>query len=1038
MVTLATVEYFSQQQLFGGLQLLLQGQLVESSQQVQILQGCFVENKRRYTCELCCEPSPATGGLDGVCDCGKADCYHQAALAIEFDAQKINSHKTRRRRADTAIRLFKSEANQKFDPFPAMARHRVLYLLECRDGRYFLSVHKGYLKKSGSYQHKGPLGFDITNAIPLPKYVSQTDLYLFYQLKQLLSDEQLSQQQEQIEIALSDVLPVMFYQLLAESGRCFYQDIATKPLSFDLHYDEEFFDPSYLLPLSYHCFIEPHSHSLVVDAQQDTQINQHLLENIEIDGEWQPCLNIVKRNVDFPWLSQAMTPLDLALFSMKQGERVFDFAKLRYMAADNGPLMTQLAKYQLKLNALPLVSQLFELPVVNSIEMGARMLPGDVSEYAVLLRSLSLMGWQVEFAAKKRFVKVAADAWYVDITTPSRDWFELSLGVEIDGERINLLPLLRDLINQNHPEVYANGKQTITVELESGELLSLSGERVQRILGVLTELYDKESLNPKASLTLPRHQLTRLIQLETVLVQDNPQQSEQLKWSGATWLREQALTLGRYINQQDDVDELIAPQGLQAQLRPYQAHGVSWLQFLKQHHFSGILADDMGLGKTIQTLCSLLMDKEQGKLTSPALIIAPTSLLTNWQRETKQFCPDLTTLIWSGRGRRDNLTRLSEVDLVITSYGILAQDADELSTRHWYQVILDEAQTIKNSRSRVTKLVNSLDASHRLCLTGTPMENHLGELWSLFHFLMPGFLGNARQYQTQFKQPIEKDNCDTARRRLAQRIAPFMLRRTKAQVATELPKKTVINTLIELSQSQSDLYETIRLTVAEELQLAMLKTGAKANRIAISNALLKLRQVCCHPAMLNLAQQDDDTLQTSSKLAWLENKVPNMLEDGRNILIFSSFTTMLDLIAAQLEKQGINFEMLTGKSRHRDKIIDRFRSGEVNVFLISLKAGGAGLNLTEADVVIHVDPWWNPAAEEQASDRAYRIGQQNPVFVYKLICQNTVEERIQQLQQSKQALAQSLYQTESLSAAEMDSDDWLALLQPIVDRDNNR
>ncbi len=1025
MVTFATAEHFTQKHLFGGLQLLLQGQLVEYSLQDRLLQGRFIEDKHSYLCRLILESER----FATACECGYIECSHRAGLAIEFDAQQANSHTPRSRRADTAIRLFKSEANQKFDPFPAMARHRVLYLLKQSDNRCVISVHKGYLKKNGCYEQKGSLGFDVTNAIPLPKYVSQTDLQLLYELQQLLTDKQLEQQQ--IEVELTESLPPSFYRLLAQSGRCFYQDLSTKPLNLDLHYDEEFFDSAYIQPLGEGCFIDTCSRSLVVDVQQDPQINHQLLESVDLDGEWQPCLNIVKRSVDFPWLSQAIPSLDIALFTMKQGDRVFTFPELLYMAADNGPLMSQIAKCQLKLNSLPLVSQLFELPVANSIEIGARVLPDTIGEYATLLRTLTLSGWQVEFAAKKRFVKVTANTWFADIVTPSRDWFELSLGVEIDGERINLLPLLRNLISQGSSALDANGEQTINIELESGEQLSLSGERVQRILGVLSELYDKDSLNSKQKLRLPRHQLTRLTQLEAVLIKED--QQENLKWSGATWLREQALSLGRYVSQQDEVSEFIAPRGLQAELRPYQAHGVSWLQFLKQHHFSGILADDMGLGKTIQTLCALLIDKEQNKLTSPALIIAPTSLLTNWQREAKQFCPELTTLIWSGRGRRDHLTRLNDVDLVITSYGILAQDADELSPRHWYQVILDEAQTIKNSRSRVTKLVNSLNASHRLCLTGTPMENHLGELWSLFHFLMPGFLGTARQYQTQFKHPIEKDNCDTARRRLAQRIAPFMLRRTKVQVATELPKKTVINTLIELTQSQSDLYETIRLTVAEELQLAMLKTGAKANRIAISNALLKLRQVCCHPRMLNLEPREDDTAQQSSKLIWLENKLPNMIVDGRNILIFSSFTSMLDLIAAQLEKQGIGFEMLTGKSRHRDKIIDRFRSGEVNVFLISLKAGGAGLNLTEADVVIHVDPWWNPAAEEQASDRAYRIGQQNPVFVYKLICQNTVEERIQQLQQSKHALAQSLYQTESLSAAEMDSDDWLALLQPIND-----
>lgn len=1068
MSLFALTQVFAHQQVFAGLQLLLAGQLNDVKLSATEIAGHFTTEQGHYAAHLSLVPSDR---FSGHCSCQAANCTHIAALAIEHLAQQSNNTNERSRRIDTAIRLFKSEANQEFDPFPAMARHRVLYVIYGDEGALRLSVHKGYLNKNGTYQLRDTLGFDIIGSAPLPKYVSQTDQQLLSLLKAQLSGDEILAQFQQIDLTLPPGLTSDFYRLLCACGRSFYQTLTKSPLRCDVHYDEDYVDTHFLVPVSDQVYVEPVSGTIVIDERQNAELNQQLLEHIDRDGEWQPCIEVVRHSIDFPWQMQAMQPLDVAVFTMVHRGVAYSLAQLLYIACDHQPLLGQIAQYQLQLNALPLVSHCFEPPIAMSVQAGTRVIPDDVSEHAVFFRQLSLAGWHVHFAAKNRFVKLAANTWYAEINTPNADWFELSLGVEVNGERVNILPLLINLIRQGKLTDKA-GREPVSLELESGEILILPATRVARILSVLGELFDKQPLNEAQHLALPRHQLARLPQLDDAMRQDlTDKRTKALKWLGATWLKKQAKALTAYLRANPKAAAFSAPAGLKAELRPYQAQGVSWLQFLKQHHFAGILADDMGLGKTIQTLCSLLLDKQQGLLTAPVLIIAPTSLLSNWQREAATFAPSLTTLVWSGRARHEQLSQLNKVDMVITSYGILAQDAQLLLAQQWYQVILDEAQTIKNSRSQVTKLVNKLKTQHRLCLTGTPMENHLGELWSLFNFLMPGFLGTAAQYQRQFKLPIEKDQCDTARRKLAQRIAPFMLRRTKAEVATELPKKTVINTLIELSETQADLYETIRLTVAEQLQLALLQTGAKANRLAISNALLKLRQVCCHPAMLKLgnvsdtrqpteveyldkghdsgaseaaeakltsvavqlAELTDDGPQVSSKLAWLANKLPNMIEDGRNILIFSSFTTMLDLIAAQLNQQGIDYEMLTGKSRHRDKSIDRFRRGEVNVFLISLKAGGSGLNLTEADVVIHVDPWWNPAAEEQASDRAYRIGQQKPVFVYKLICQNTVEERIQQLQQSKQALAQSMYQTESLSVAEMNSDDWLALLQPIDD-----
>ncbi|MCG9736573.1 DEAD/DEAH box helicase [Shewanella insulae] len=1114
MLLQTAVQEFSHQERFSALQALLGGRLLECQRQAHIIRGVFV-GEPQVSCQVSLNDQ---GKISGRCDCGQPLCVHQAALVVEQAARAALEEQGRSRRSDTAIRLFRSDLKERFDPFPAMARHRILYLLAPSGEGLQLKVLKGYLNKNGRYQLKGPLGFELLQSQPVPKYVSQTDLKLLHRLREVAGDpgegltgessivatsleaqtaqQALSPTETSSEQAIiidldcahggvtsdpnnsNDKLALLgsdFYRLLFASGRCFFGKVAGEPVRLATHYDEDYLDESFMVSLCPGVWLDTCSGTGIIDKRQDKRINQYLLEGVDLDGDWLPRLEIARESLDNSWQEPLLAPVDVARFSMVHRGQSYDFESLNYLGAGHKAFMAQFAKCQLLLNPLPLLSSQFEPAVTETFSDGLRLVPGEVSEHVILLRYLSLLGWQIELVAKKRFVQVAANAWYGEVNSADKDWFELSLGVEVEGERVNLLPLLVNLIRQGklsrdfHQGASANlsedkGKkdktQEVALELESGAILTLPAARIQRILAVLDELFTQQPLNDHENLVLARHHLGRIPQLDEAINRDE----KALAWSGEAKLRQHAEALGRYLGESQTGKlaraELVVPKGLNAELRPYQMDGVAWLQFIKQQGFGGILADDMGLGKTLQTLCSILMDKQAGVCKAPVLVIAPTSLLSNWQREIAQFTPSLTSFVWSGRARHDNEQALKDVDVLITSYGILAQDAERLTQLNWHQVILDEAQTIKNSRSRITKLVNRLQTRHRLCLTGTPMENHLGELWSLFHFLMPGFLGTASQFQRQFKQPIEKDHCDASRQRLAQRLAPFMLRRTKSQVATELPTKTVINTLIELSQSQSDLYETIRLTVAEQVQLALRQTGAKANRLMISNALLKLRQVCCHPAMLNLGQigdaerskaamspeansnegvmgfdgAQDELNAESSKLAWLENKLPNMIEDGRNILIFSSFTSMLELIAEQLDRQQIGYEMLTGRSRHRDRIIERFRRGEVNVFLISLKAGGSGLNLTEADVVIHVDPWWNPAAEEQASDRAYRIGQDKPVFVYKLICQNTVEERIQQLQQSKQALAQSMYQTESLTAAEMDRDDWLALLQPITEQ----
>jgi SNF2 family DNA or RNA helicase len=343
-------------------------------------------------------------------------------------------------------------------------------------------------------------------------------------------------------------------------------------------------------------------------------------------------------------------------------------------------------------------------------------------------------------------------------------------------------------------------------------------------------------------------------------------------------------------------------------------------------------------------------------------------------------------------------------------------------------LILDEAQTVKNPRARVSQAVRAVRAEHRLCLTGTPVENHLGELWSLFDFLQPGLLGDERQFQRHYRTPIERNGDRRRAEALATRLAPFMLRRTKDMVARELPPKSEIVATIVLEERQRDFYDAIRLAMHQRIQEVIRQQGLGRSRITILDALLKLRQVCCDPRLLDIDGAREHV--PSAKLEWLATVLPELVEEGRRVLLFSQFTSMLRLIETQVSALGIPYCLLTGETRNRTEVIERFQSGAAPLFLISLKAGGTGLNLTAADTVIHYDPWWNPAVQAQATDRAHRIGQDKPVFAYKLIAQATVEERIMQLQADKHALANRLFGDKNASPAQLSAADLEILFAP--------
>ncbi len=605
-------------------------------------------------------------------------------------------------------------------------------------------------------------------------------------------------------------------------------------------------------------------------------------------------------------------------------------------------------------------------------------------------------GWRIAIDEDFEFHALEPDSWYAETAeAEERGWFDLELGIVVAGRRVPLLPVLHRIFSQGDALAMLAEQaddDELLVQLSGGEWLALPAGRLRTIVGTLLELTDPTLRLAGERVRLSEWRAPGLAELG----------GSGLEWRGGERLRR----LARRLAECRGVEPASEPPGFAAELRPYQRHGLGWLQLLGEHRLGGVLADDMGLGKTVQTLAHLLLERQAGRLDRPALVVAPTSLTTNWAVEARRFAPALRTLVLHGPGRGERFAEIGDHDLVITTYALLPRDAEALAAQPYHLLVLDEAQYIKNPRTKAAQVLRTLEARSRLCLTGTPLENHLGELWSLFHFLEPGLLGDARQFRRLFRTPIERHGEREREAALRRRVAPFLLRRTKEEVLPELPEKTTIERVVELDGGQRDLYESIRAAMHERLRAAIARRGIEQSQILILDALLKLRQVCCDPRLVRLPSAR--RVRASAKLALLMELLPEMVAEGRRVLLFSQFTSMLALIEEALAAREIAYLTLTGQTRDRATPVARFQAGEVPVFLISLKAGGTGLNLTAADTVIHYDPWWNPAVEDQATDRAHRIGQDKKVFVYKLITAGTVEERILALQASKRRIADAV------------------------------
>ena len=633
------------------------------------------------------------------------------------------------------------------------------------------------------------------------------------------------------------------------------------------------------------------------------------------------------------------------------------------------------------------------------------------------LPALRHSGWRVVMTDAFRYNVTEIAGIEGDIRLGADGWFDVEMGITVSDRIVRIEPLLADLFRRDarwlsNLEAIADG-EPIEMRTDQGERLRLRADRLKPVVRVLVDLFDSASHSP---LRIREGDLGRIAALEN---------TARWRFHGDASIRELADTL----RAGPGVANTPVPRGLRTTLRDYQHQGLNWLQFLREHRLAGVLADDMGLGKTIQALAHILAEKEAGRLTYPALVIVPTTLVHNWVMEAQRFTPGLKVLNLHGSQRRDHFAVIREHDLILTTYALLWRDQEALAEHEYHLLILDEAQFVKNSTTKAATTIRELRARHRLCLTGTPLENHLGELWSQFDFLLPGLLGTQKDFTKRWRTPIEKGGDTVRRDLLARRIRPFILRRTKNEVAKELPPKTLIVRTVELEGAQRDLYETVRVAMQEKVRVAIAGNGLARSHIIVLDALLKLRQVCCDPRLVKLERAAGVT--ETAKLDLLLQMVPELIEEGRRILIFSQFTGMLALMASAFSKVAINYVTLTGETTDRITPVKRFSDGEVPVFLVSLKAGGVGLNLTAADTVIHYDPWWNPAAEIQATDRAHRIGQDKPVFVYKLIVAGSIEEKIVVLQEKKAALADAILSADGAAAVKFSAQDLEGLLAPL-------
>jgi len=644
-------------------------------------------------------------------------------------------------------------------------------------------------------------------------------------------------------------------------------------------------------------------------------------------------------------------------------------------------------------------------------------------------------GWRLLLAGEAADGAAAVSAGGLSLNRREGSWL-LSLGVEVDGEELDLAPLLAGLLKREgrwrdrRALAEIDDDEPIRLRKPGGRHIEMPAAPLKAVIGSMLDLLT-DPRRAAGPLKLSTWDAGRVEALRLSLATSQARRAGPAgAWAlqGAEGLQALADRL-RAVGAPTPVEP---PEGLGLALRGYQREGLAWLQYLRAQGLAGILADDMGLGKTAQVLAHLLLEKQQGRADRPSLVVVPTSLVFNWLAEAKRVTPALKVLALRGPQRHADFAVMAAHDLVITTYPLAWRDLDRLRPQPWHLLLLDEAQVAKDATGRAARAMRRLDARHRLCITGTPLENHLGELWSQFDFLMPGFLGDSRTFQRLWKKPIEVGGESARADLLARRVRPFILRRRKQDVAPELPPRVESIERVPLVGQQRVLYESVRVAADRQVRRVLQRSGFGGAQIAVLDALLKLRQVCCDPRLLR------DTATPAgmerAKLDRLCEMLPPLLQEGRQVLVFSQFTALLRLAGEALSEVDVPWLSLTGDTppEARGALVGRFQAGEVPVLLASLKAGGTGLNLTAADTVIHLDPWWNPAVEEQATARAHRIGQTRTVFVYRLIAEGSIEERMRELQARKAALAAGMLGSDDALAPKFGLEEVEGLLLPLA------
>ncbi|MBV0932077.1 DEAD/DEAH box helicase [Marinobacterium weihaiense] len=929
------------------------------------------------------------------------------------------------------------------------SRQHLLYVLQPRDLGCDIELHKGYLKLNGSWSQVKPFNVELFKLSPYiaPKMLTEMDIAILRQLADGRSGHS--------SYPLQGRSGGSLLQQMLQTGRLFVYD-HYRPLQLSRERELQWqwqsdHDQTRLVPLltGEPCQVLPLSPLFYLDDLED------VVGPLQTDMAPEQVIHLSRMppvsSTELPLLSYELgcrlTPEQLAL--PEQAEKIehcnqatpvlrlvateqeagywlpglalaFDYEgcrvpfsdepEVRFMAEHEGRQLLIETDFATEHQA---ILRLFDLGlfVQETLDDEPVLRPADVNSLDAFMAAwqhlldeslpkLQAEGWLVEVDDSYRY-DVQTTSFDFNVGDGDNHWFEFGLRLPLGEHQLDVRPVIERWLAEGQPEQLSYMVDESIVQIDTRSLHPLHE--------LILEMFREDRLT---GISLPPFKAARLAA--------EPELELNLRDAPAT---QQLL---EKLQNFSGLQPVAAPQGLQAQLRDYQQQGLSWLDFLQEYEFGGILADDMGLGKTLQTLALIQRMKEHNVLLQPALVLAPTSLMGNWVNEARQFTPDLEVCLIHGPDRAARFAQLETADLVITSYPLILRDAAHYREQGFSLLVLDEAQAIKNPKTKLAKQVRAIQAQRRICLTGTPLENHLGELWALMDFALPGLLGGWQQFNQQFRKPIENDNDADCQQGLARLVAPFMLRRTKQDVVAELPPKSEMVQHVELGGRQRELYEAIRVSMEKRIRDLIASKGMARSHIEFLDALLKLRQACIDPRLVKLDKAANIT--QSAKLEWLADTLPEMVEEGRRILLFSQFTQALGLIEEVLKQRKIAYSKLTGQTRKRQAAIDRFQSGEVPLFLISLKAGGSGLNLTAADTVIHIDPWWNPAVERQATDRAYRIGQDKPVFVYKLVAMDTVEERIQQMQQQKQALADALFNATGKAALPNDSEALLGLL----------